>query len=345
MAVGILCLLAGLSSAAQQPVKYELAKLAATVVPPLQTPAEAFAKMQVNGEVDGTRMFSPFYEHMARIKKEIYTLTGNQNKVAGKEANAAEKAMSDGFGNMSTSEQAKYLKNNPALQQATGVNASMMEFAAKMEDPAFKKKFDAMSDMEKAKLVQQYQQPQVQMSRRNHSQQGLNTVMEAAKKVSHFNEQYRAAALIADREAKEKELDKKEEALLKPVLAEKSKMSAMIGKASPQWVSDRYKEMDLKAWAIRNEYFEKRLKLYRENVLALVNSYQLAVKPFDDYLAKINYGAALQASNEAKELGQLAGYQEGLLRLISDIQDIAQDITLKAAHFYKEMQLVRNSYK
>jgi hypothetical protein len=282
---------------------------------------------------------------MDRIKKEIHTYTRKQKEAAGKDSKAAEKAMNDGFGEMSTSEQAKYLKANPGLQHATGVNASMMEFAAKMEDPAFKKKFDAMSDMEKAKLIQQYQQPQVQMSRKQHSQQGLNTVMEAANMVNRFNEQYRAAALISDREAKEKELNKKEEEQLKPVLAEKAKMSALIGKSSPQWVSDKYKEMDLKAWAIKNEYFEKRLMLYRENVIALMNSYQLAVKPFDDYLAKINYGAALQASNEAKELGQLAGYQEGLLRSISDIQDISKEITIKAAQFYKEMQQVKNSYK
>jgi hypothetical protein len=219
----------------------------------------------------------------------------------------------------------------------------MLELAAKMEDPAFKKKFDAMSDTEKAKLVQQYQKPQVKMSRKLHTQEGLKTVMEAGKIINQFNLDYRAQSLIADREANVKALDNKEKEEVKPVEAEMARLSALIGKGSPDWVGVDYKKAIDKKWQIRHKYYEKRLALYRGNVLALVSSYKLAVRPFDDYLAKVNYGANLDAANEAKELAQLGGYQDGLLRHLADIQENASAITMEAASFYKEMQEAKGS--
>jgi hypothetical protein len=321
---------------AQQPVKQELAKLVGTIVVPPQTPSEAFTNCEVNGEVDGQKMFGDFYDRMEKVVSDIYSLTEKQSKKNKTDHKASVKAVEDGFGEMSTSEQARYMKSNPALQNATGVSASMMEFAAKMEDPAFKKKFDAMSDAEKAKLVMEYQQPQVQLSRKQHTQTGLKTVMEAGTLLSQFNEEYRGKTLMADCVIKEKDLDKKEQERLTPVQAEKNKLSAMIGKGSADWVGKKYLELIAQEWSIRNETFEKKLMLYREHTLDLIASYKLAAKPFDDFLMKVNYGAELKAANEAKELAQLAGYQEGLLREIVSIQDLAKGITLQAAAFYKE---------
>ena len=335
--LGLICLV-GTSATAQQPVKIELTKIAETVILPPATPGEAYLKTQVEGHPQAERMFGEFYGRFNRIRKDINTFTAKQSADNDKYQEVAEKAMANGFGEMSTAEQAKYMKNNPALQNATGVSSSMLELAAKMEDPAFKKKFDAMSDMEKAKLVQQYQNPQVQMNRKLHTQEGLKTVIEAGKIISQFNLDYHAQRLNADRETKEKALTKKEQEELKPVEAELSRLSRMIGKGSPDWVGVEYKKAIDKKWQIQFKYCEKRLTLYRENVLALIASYKLAVRPFDNYLAKVNYGANLDAADEAKELAQLGGYQDGMLRHLADIQEIASAITMDAASFYKEMQ-------
>jgi hypothetical protein len=288
-------------------------------------------------------MFGEFYGRYNRIRKDINTLTTKQSADNDKYQEVAEKAMANGFGEMSTAQQAQYMKNNPALQNATGVSSSMMALAAKMEDPAFKKKFDAMSDAEKVKLVQQYQKPQVQMSRKLHTQEGLKTVMEAGKIINQFSLGYRAQSLNADREAKVKALDQKEGEELKPVEAEMTRLSAMIGKGSPDWVGVDYKKAIDKKWQIQHKYYEKRLALYRENVLALIASYKLAVRPFDDYLAKVNFGANLDSLNDAKELAQLGGYQDGMLRHIADIQEIASAFTMEAASFYKSMQESKNT--
>lgn len=328
--------LIAVQSIAQQPVKFELTKLAETVTIPPATPAEAYAKCKTDEGIDGRKIFGDFYDRMARITKEIYTTTAQQNKLNNSDGKAGEKAMADGFGEMSAAEQAKYMKSHPSLQNATGVNASMLEFAAKMEDPAFKKKFDAMSDREKAKLVRAYQQPQISMSRNQHTQPALKTVMEAARLVSRFNDDYKGKMLAADLTEKEKRLDAAEQKMLEPVTAEKTKVSALVGKGAPDWVGKKLKELIAQEWAIRTKTYEKKLTLYRENILSLVSSYQLSVRSFDDFLARINYGQRLTEDNEMKELAQIAGYQEGLLRELRTIQDLASHITVSAASFHKE---------
>lgn len=324
---------------AQRPVKYQLIKLAEKIILPPNTPAEAFDKTRVNGEVEERRMFGSFYDEMRKIGVELQTQSTMQIRQNNKQRQAGDQALEDGFGDMSTGEQAQYLKSHPQLQQATGVNSSMMEFASKMQDPAFKKKFDAMSDEEKAKLMMQYQKPQIAMNRKAHSQEGLKAVAEAAKLIGRFNEEYYKGGLTnfgKDLQAKEKQLDEKEELELKPVLAEKYRLLQKTGKGMSDADSRRLKEVMAQEWAIRNKTFEKKLSLYQSELRNLMTRFKLAAKPFDDFLARINYGGTLDAANEAKELSQLAGYQEGLLRVIIEIQDLSKNITVSAAQFCRE---------
>lgn len=321
---------------AQKPVKVELVKLTETVTIPPSTIAEAYTKCKTENGIDGLKFFGDVYDRLDRATKDIYTSTSQQNSVMDKDKKAGEKAIAEGFGDMSIAEQAKYMKKNPALQNATGVNASMLELAAKMEDPAFKKKFDAMSDNEKARVVMTYQKPQVAMSREQHTQPGLKTVMEAGKIINKYNLDYKGQSLAADRQLKEKMIDSAERRMLEPIMKERSKLSALVGKGSPDWVGKKLNELIAEEWAVRTKTYEKKLVLYRENILSLISSYQLAVRPFDDFLARINYGERLREDNEMKELAQLGGYQEGLLREIRSIQDLASHITVSAANFYKE---------
>jgi len=323
-------------STAQRPVKIELVKLAETVTIPPSTIAEAYTKCKTENGVEGLKFFGEVYDRLDRVTKEIYTSTSQQNDVMDKDKKAGEKAITEGFGDMSIADQAKYMKKNPALQNATGVNASILELAAKMEDPAFKKKFDAMSDEEKAKLVMAYQKPQVKMSRDQHTQSGLKTVMEAGKIINKYNLDYKGQALAAERGLKEKVIDSVERKMLEPIMKERSKLSDLVGKGSPDWVGKKLKELIAQEWTVKTKAIEKKLVLYRENILSLVSSYQLAARPFDDFLAHINYGERLTEGNEMKELAQLGGYQEGLLREIKSIQDLASHITVSAANFYKE---------
>jgi transposase-like protein len=323
----------------QQPVKYQLIKMAEKIILPPNTPAEAYQKTEVKGEVDENRMFGSFYDWMKKTGMELHTQTTKQIRQNVKERSAGEQAMADGFGDMNTSEQAKYLKSHPQLQQATGVNSSMMELATKMQDPAFRKKFDAMSDEEKARLVKQYQQPQIAMNRKSHSQEGLKNVTEAARLIDQFNRGYYKGGLAGfgnDRLAKEKALDEKEELALKPVQEEKHRLMQSTGKGMTDAQTRRLKEVMAKEWTIKNKALEKKLSFYQSEVNNLTTRFKLAVKPFDDFLARINYGRDLDATNEAKELAQLAGYQEGMLKVIVDIQDLAKDITVRAAQFYRE---------
>jgi len=324
---------------AQRPVKHQLFKLAEKVILPPGTPTEAYARTQVKGEVDENRLFGSFYNDMKNTGMELQTRSGKQIQQHQKERSAGEQAMADGFGNMSTSEQAQYLRSHPQLQQATGVNSSMTALATKMQDPAFKKRFDAMSDDEKAKLVMQYQQPQIPMNRKAHSQQGLKAVTEAAQLTDQFNREYFKGGLAnfgKELQAKVKALDEKEALALKPVLQEKQSLLQKIGKGMSDGDSRRLREVYAQEWALRNKAFENKLSLYKLEVSSLVTRFKLSVKPFDDFLARINYGDNLDAANEAKELVQLGGYQEGLLREIVRIQDLSRDITVSAASFYKE---------
>lgn len=324
---------------AQRPVKHQLFKLAEKVILPPGTPAEAYEKTQVKGEVDENRLFGSFYNDMKNRGMELQTRSGKQILQHHKEQSAGEQAMADGFGDMSTSEQAQYLRSHPQLEQATGVNSSMMALATKMQDPAFKKRFDAMSNDEKAKLLMQYQQPQIAMNRKAHSRQGLRAVTEAAQLVDRFNREYFKGGLDNfgnELQTKVKALDEKEALALKPVLQEKQSLLQKVGKGMPDADSRRLREVYAQEWSLRNKAFENKLSLYRSEVSTLVTRFKLSVKPFDDFLARINYGDNLDAANEAEELAQLGGYQEGLLREIVRIQDLSKDITVSAASFYKE---------
>ena len=326
---------------AQQPVKYELIKIAETIVLPAATAAEAYQKSLKDGQIDETRLFGSFYDRMEKIGMEIQSTTAKQRSQNNRDKNAATKAYNDDFGSMTAAEQAQYLRANPELQKSTGVSASMMEFAAKMEDPAFKKKFDAMSDLEKAKLLKEYQAPSVKLMQQTHTQKGIKTTVEASRLVNAFNEKYPGALSFFKHNSmeEEKELDEKEQKALNPVLEEKTKLLRKVGAGMTAAQSQRLKEVTIQEWTIRIKTMEKKLALYNSGIIELITSFKLAAKPFDDFLARINHGENLKAANEARELAQLAGYQEGLFRHIAIIQDLSKEITLQAARIYAEYLL------
>lgn len=335
----LLSFIACLRLQAQQPVRYELIKIAETVILPPSTPAEAYQKSLNQGQIDNTKLFGSFYDRMEKIGRELQSATGKQKEQSKRDKDAANKLYSDDFGKMTTSQQAQYLKEHPEVQQTTGVSASMMEFAAKMEDPAFKKKFDAMSNEEKAKLFSEYQKPFVKLMQETHTQNRLTATVEAARLVNKFNENYHLGGLgnfQKDRIKKEKTLDEKEQEDLAPVMAEKVKLLRTVGAGMTAAESQRLKEVTAAEWTIRVKTIEKKLALYRSEVTRLIISFKLAAKPFDDFLAKINYGDNLKESNEARDLAQLAGYQEGLFNEIATIQALAKDITLQAARIHSE---------
>lgn len=328
----------GVKMQAQQPVKYELTKVAETIVVPPSTPADAYEKCQVDGKIDDSKLFGSFYQRIEMIGKEVNNLTDKQLTQNKQDKKAGLKAHGDGFGEMTASQQAQYLKEHPELQQSTGVSASMMEFTAKMQDPAFRKKFDAMNDAEKAKLVMEYQKPSMQLMQKTHSQNGISTAMEAAKLIDEFNKNYKGSStnIQHDITLKEQELDAQEQEALEPVLAEKQKLLRRVGASMTEAESRRLAEVTAQEWNIRNEAFEKKIKFYRNTVMELIASFKMAAKPFDDFLARIDYGENLKAAKETKELAQIAGYQGNLFNQIATIQDLAKSITLQAAGFYKD---------
>lgn len=326
---------------AQRPVHYQLTKIAETVQTPPKSVSEAFNICSANGKIDDDKPYASFYLGMQKILTELSLRTSKQVKLQQQTQQTSEDAMQDGFGSMSVSEQAAYLKKHPQLQQTTGVDASMMEFAAKMQDPAFQKKFDAMSNEEKAKLIKGYQKQSVPLNQKTHSQQGIKTVVEMSRLMDNFNEAYYKKGLAhfqENRFAKEKELDEKEKQLLVPVLEEKTKLSKRVGKGMTEKESQQLREVYAKEWSIRTTAFERKLKFYQSSVMELIAAFKMAAQPVDDFLLKINYGEQLNERSEAKELAQIAGYQEGLFKAIAAIQDIAKDITLRAAAFYKEKE-------
>ena len=97
-------------SMAQKPVKIELAKLAETVTIPPSTIAEAYTKCKKENGVDGLKFFGEVYDRLDRVTKDIYTSTSQQNGVIENDKKAGEKAIADGFGDMSIADQAKYMK-------------------------------------------------------------------------------------------------------------------------------------------------------------------------------------------------------------------------------------------
>jgi hypothetical protein len=299
------CLVFSLQVAAQVPVKYQLVKLANTILLPPATAQEAYSKSLVNGAVDQEKFFRPFYDRMEGIGKELGRQTGAQQSAGG-------------------------------LAAQTGVSPEMMALAEKMQDPAFQKKFEAMSDAEKAKIVMAAQQPAGQSQ---HTQKGLKLAMEASQLADQFMRNYHRGGLEnfgKDLREKSLQLDQQEALELKPVLAEKERLQKHFGAGTTAAESQRLKELRAKEWAIRDKAFERKLALYRSSVLDYSNRYTLSVKPFDDFMLRISYGDGLRGAKDAAELAKIAGYQEGLLREIVRIQDIAKDITLAAVQFYQD---------
>lgn len=334
-------------SYAQQPVKYEMAKIAESVVLPPLSPQEAYAKSLKEGRPDEYLMFTVFYNRIYKINNELSVRTDKQISVADKAKKTSTKAYNDDIGSMSTAEKAQYLRDNPELQKTTGVSSSMMDLAAKMEDPAFRKKFDAMSNAQKAELIRSYQEPSIDLNRNNHTQKALKTTIGASSLVSDFTAEYQTKAFtgfLFEKETKMQQLDAKEEKLLAPVLAEKSKLSRMIGSGFTAAQSDRLKKLTLQEWEIKNSTYEAKLKYHRDKVLELIAAYKRSVLPIDDYYAKINYGASLMAAKETAELAQLAGYQQGLVKAITELQDVSRNITYESALFYEKKLEIEKSY-
>lgn len=53
----------------------------------------------------------------------------------------------------------------------------------------------------------------------------------------------------------------------------------------------------------------------------------------------------MAAAKETAELAQLAGYQQGLLKAIVELQDVSKNITYESALFYEEKLKIEKSYQ
>ncbi|MNS04915.1 hypothetical protein D3C72_363040 [compost metagenome] len=333
---------------AQQPVKYEMTKIAEAVILPTLTPKEAYAKSLKEGRPDENQMFAVFYNRANKIANELSVRTDKQIAATNKAKKTGYKANNDDFAAMSTAEKAQYMRDNPEMQKTTGVSSSMMDLAAKMEDPAFKKKFDAMSDEQKAQLVMSYQQSSISLNQRTHTQKALKTSVEAGTLMGEFTSEYQTKAFtgfLVEKENKMQVLDEKEEKLLAPVLAEKSKLQRLVGANMSAAQSERLKQVTLKEYAIRNTTYEAKLKYHHDKVLELIAAYKRSALPVDNFFAGINYGAGLAAAKETAELAHLAGYQQGLLKAIVELQDVSKNITYESALFYEEKLKIEKSYQ
>ncbi|UKJ08524.1 hypothetical protein [Solitalea lacus] len=322
----ILTLLYSISSNAQQPVKYEIAKIAETLILPSLTPKEAYIKCMINGEIDGMIMFSPFYNRINKVlmkinsktKKQLPTTTTIDNEALGIHV------YEDDFISMNSSE-------NDNLQNSTKASNSRFVLAAKMEDPTSKK-----TPYQNAVLIQEIS-----------TQKGITATVEAAMMLNLFTEEFIKKAYSTfetESERKMKELDKKELKTLAPIMVEKSKLINMVGENAPEWINKRLKEIDFHEFNIRSATYETKLQFYRDGLLDLIAAYKRSVAPYDSFLAKGNYGAPSQSSKQSKELAQLANYQITLLKTIVDMQNIAKDITMQSAGFYKKMLQMENTY-
>ncbi|MOA35624.1 hypothetical protein D3C78_1570910 [compost metagenome] len=119
----------------------------------------------------------------------------------------------------------------------------------------------------------------------------------------------------------------------------------MLGSGFTAAQSERLKKVTLQEWEIKNTTYEAKLKYHKDKVLELVAAYKRSVIPVDNYYAKIDYGTNLVAAKETTELAQLAGYQQGLVKAITELQDVSKNITYESALFYEKKLEIEKSYK
>lgn len=320
---------------AQHPVKFELLKVAEDIVLPPASASAAFDKSFVNGKIDPSPLFGISQNRFTQIFSGLAARTSKQQRAAGKSEKILKKAHAEGVGNMSTDEMEDYLKANPALRKQTGVDASAMELATKMQDPAFQKKLESMNDMERAAFLSPYASKAGAAANDRSNSSNANVLVKASKLVDKFNQEFqpKGAAFV------EKEINDMNE---KADSIREIKMSALqkewdalppLGANSPEWASQARILIDEKRMKVENETWTQKLKGYREIVSTSIIRFKLAVTPFDQFMAECNYGDKYEGASQTELLAQLAGYQEGMFRILLQLQDLCKDVTMRAAAF------------
>lgn len=324
--------------AAQQPVRFELQKVAEATVLPTLSAAEAYNKSLQNGRLDSSPLFGVADNRFNQIFSGLADRSGRQLKKEEKAKDILTDAHAAGFEKMSAQQKAAYLKANPGLQKQTGVDPSALELAAKMQDPAFVKKLESMNDAEKAALLSQYASRSASAAARKSDPANARVLVQVSQLVSKFNEEYRVRNLEAVETAL-LEMNNKVDSILEQqldVLQKEKEALPPLGKGASAKTSESYALVEKKKLAAKVAAWDSRLKGCREIISASVSLFKLSAAPFDQWLAESEYGDKYKSVSQTDLLAQLAGYQEGYFRILRHLQDLCKDVTMRAAAFYEQ---------
>ncbi|MBO9635904.1 MAG: hypothetical protein J7578_22565 [Chitinophagaceae bacterium] len=325
---------------AQHPVKFELLKVATDIVLPPATASAAYDKSYVNGKIDPSPLFGISANRFNQIFSGLAAKTSKQQRSADKSEKLLKKAHADGVGNMSTDEMEDYLKANPGLRKQTGVDASAMELATKMQDPAFRKKLESMNDMEKAAFLSPYASKSAAAASDRSNPSNAHVLVKAGKLVNKFNQEYQPKGM-AFVEQEINDMNEKTDSLREvkmAVLQKEWEALPPIGANSPEWATQARALIEEKRMKLENETWALKLKGYRDIVSTSITRFKLAATPFDQFMAECDYGDKYEGASQTELLAQLAGYQEGMFRILLQLQDLCKDVTMRAAAFQEMVE-------
>lgn len=319
----------------QYPVKFGLLKVAEGIVLPPASASAAYDKSFVNGKIDPSPLFGISINRFKQIFSGLAVKTSKQQGSSDRSEKVLMKAHTEGVGDMSTDEMEAYLKANPALRKQTGVDASAMELATKMQDPAFRKKLESMNDMEKAAFLSPYASKAGAAAADRYNPSNAHVLVKAGKLVDKFNQDYQPKGLgFVEKEINE--MNEKADSIRElKMTALQKEWDALppIGANSPEWAGQARILIEEKRMKVENDTWTQKLKGYREIVSSSITRFKLAAAPFDQFMAECNYGDKYEGASQTELLAQLAGYQEGLFRILEQLQDFCKDITMRAATY------------
>jgi hypothetical protein len=329
-------MLLGAALQAQHPMKVEVLKIAASIVLPPLSAAEAYQKNSGYKQQPPLTMFNQSEDRLQHILSNIASRTQKQVAVNDRREQVARKAYDDGINDMSAGEMADYLRKNPELARQTGVDPSALELAAKMQDPAFRKKFEAMSDAEKVAMMQGYSDKSAQAAAAKSNPGNVRTQLQASQIVHQFQTDYKPKDLVyVERRIQELEddIDRKMHGQLDSLQQKRNALPS--GKGATAADIEQAQRLFRQMNACRELAWERKLKAYREVVSSSLSLFKTAAAPFDQYMAKINYGNDLDRNTQVDLLAQLGGFQDSFIRILYRLQELCKDVTLRAAAFYE----------
>ncbi|MFT3677616.1 MAG: hypothetical protein QM781_17125 [Chitinophagaceae bacterium] len=326
------------NATAQQPVRFELQKVAEATVLPTLSAAEAYNKSFLNGQLDSSPLFGVSDNRFNQIFTGLADRSDRQLKKEEKTKEILTDAHAAGFEKMSAQQKEAYLKANPGLQKQTGVDPSALELAAKMQDPAFVKKLEGMNNTEKAAVLSQYTSQSASAAARKSDPANARILVQVSQLVNRFNEEYRVKNLEAVETALLDMNNKTDGILEQQLYALQKEKEALppLGKGASAKTSESHALIEKKTLAAKIAAWDSRLKGYREIISSSLSLFKLSAAPFDQWMAESGYGAKYKNSSQTDLLAQLAGYQEGYFRILRHLQDLCKDVTMRAAAFYEQ---------